>query len=133
MIVDGCLLVLSMLDCEKLKLVLIFSAMRHRAEGLRKKGWRVDYIELTGSFADGLQHYVRQRHPQSVLVQEPSQHNFRQALPALSRQVGVPIEVLPRNQFLVPDSEFRAWGWREQAVTHGKSLPPCAKKSRNLD
>jgi deoxyribodipyrimidine photolyase-related protein len=94
----------------QLKLVLIFSAMRHRAEALRKKGWRVDYIELTGSFADGLQDYVRQHHPQSVLVQEPSQHNFRRALPALSRQLGVPIEVLPTNQFLVPESEFRAWG-----------------------
>ena len=93
----------------QLKLVLIFSAMRHRAEALRKQSWRVDYIELTGSFADGLQHYVRQHSPQSILVQEPSQHNFRQALPALSRQLGVPIEVLPTNQFLVPESEFRAW------------------------
>src|ERR1700761_2268578 len=79
----------------QLKLVLIFSAMRHRAEALRKQGWGVDYIELTGSFADGLKHYGEKRHPQSILVQEPSQHNFRQALPALSRLLGVPIEVLP--------------------------------------
>jgi len=93
----------------QLKLVLIFSAMRHRAEALRKQGWKVDYIELTGSFADGLQQYVSKHRPQAILVQEPSQHNFRQALPALSRQLGVPIEVLPTNQFLVPESEFRAW------------------------
>jgi deoxyribodipyrimidine photolyase-related protein len=93
----------------QLKLVLIFSAMRHRAEALRKQGWTVEYIELTGSFAEGLQDYVRQNRPQSILVQEPSQHNFRQAIPALSRQLGVPIQVFPTNQFLVAESEFRAW------------------------
>jgi len=93
----------------QLKLVLIFSAMRHRAEALRTRGWGVDYIELTGSFAEALQQYVHQHRPQSILVQEPSQYNLRQGLPALSRQLGVPIEVLPTNQFLVPESEFRAW------------------------
>ncbi len=93
----------------QLKLVLIFSAMRHRAEALRQQGWTVDYVELTGSFVEGLQDYVRQRHPQSILVQEPSQHNFRQAIPALSRQLGIPIEVFPTNQFVVTECEFRAW------------------------
>jgi deoxyribodipyrimidine photolyase-related protein len=93
----------------QLKLVLIFSAMRHRAEALRAQGWAVDYIELTESFAEGLQDYVHKHRPQSILVQEPSQYNFRQALPALSRKLGVPIEVLPTNQFLVSQPDFSAW------------------------
>jgi deoxyribodipyrimidine photolyase-related protein len=93
----------------QLKLVLIFSAIRHRAQALRDQGWQVDYLELTESFAEGLRDYVQQRRPHSILVQEPSQYNFRKALPALSRQLGVPIEVLPTNQFIVPESEFRSW------------------------
>ncbi len=93
----------------QLKLVLIFSAMRHRAEALRAGGWQVDYVELTGSFAEGLQEYVRKHRPESLLVEEPSQYNFRQALPALSRRLGVPIEVVPTNMFLVPEAEFQEW------------------------
>jgi deoxyribodipyrimidine photolyase-related protein len=90
-------------------MVLILSAMRQRGEALRKQGWTVDYIELTGGFAEGLRDYVHQHRPSSILIQEPSQYNFRQALPALSRRLGIPIEVLPTNQFLVSESEFRAW------------------------
>jgi len=93
----------------QLKLVLVFSAMRHRAEALRKEGWTVDYLEGTSSFAEALQDYVRQHRPHSFLVQEPGQYNFRQAMPALSRQLGVPFEILPTNQFLVAESEFREW------------------------
>jgi len=93
----------------QLKLVLIFSAMRHRAATLRKQGWQVDYIELTESFAEGLQKYVQDYRPHSLLVQEPSQYNFRQALPALSRRIGVRIDVLPTNQFLVSESDFQSW------------------------
>jgi deoxyribodipyrimidine photolyase-related protein len=90
--------------------------MRHRAEALRKQGWTVDYLELTESFAKGLQAYVRQYRPHSILVQEPSQYNFRRSLPALSRQLGVPIEVLPTNQFLVAESEFRTWAGKSQRL-----------------
>ncbi|PTX94791.1 cryptochrome/photolyase family protein [Verrucomicrobia bacterium LW23] len=91
------------------KLVLIFSAMRHRAEALRAEGWKVDYVELTGRFSDALVDYIRQYRPDSVLVQEPSQFAFRQALPRLSRKLGVPVEILPTNQFLVAEKDFKAW------------------------
>ena len=93
----------------QLKLVLIFSAMRHRAEALRNAGWQVDYIELTGNFTEGLEAHVAQWSPDSILLQEPSQYAFRQIIPKLARKLGVAIEMLPTNQFLVPEAEFSAW------------------------
>jgi deoxyribodipyrimidine photolyase-related protein len=93
----------------QLKLVLIFSAMRHRAEALRKAGWQVDYIELTGNFTEGLETHVALHHPETILMQEPSQYEFRQVIPRLARKIGLKIEVLPTNQFLVPQADFQAW------------------------
>jgi deoxyribodipyrimidine photolyase-related protein len=93
----------------QLKLVLIFSAMRHRAKALRKDGWQVDYIELTGDFTEGLKTHIETHAPDSILMQEPSQYAFRQAIPKLARKLGVTIDVLPTNQFLVPEAEFSAW------------------------
>jgi deoxyribodipyrimidine photolyase-related protein len=93
----------------QLKLVLTFSAMRHRAEALRKEGWHVDYIELTGNFTEGLEAHVAQHKPESIVMQEPSQYEFRQVIPKLARKIGVPIEALPTNQFLVPEADFKAW------------------------
>ncbi len=116
----------------QLKLVLIFSAMRHRAEALRQQGWTVDYIELTGSFTEGLRDYVRQHRPQSILVQEPSQYHFRQSLPALSRQIGVPLEVLPTNQFLITESEFRDWAGESKRLLMENHYRRVRRKLRIL-
>ena len=93
----------------QLKLVLIFSAMRHRAVVLREQGWQVDYIPLTESYVDGLKAHLAHHHSTSILVQQPSQYQLRQAVPRLGRQIGVPVELVPTNQFLVPEEDFRAW------------------------
>ena len=93
----------------QIKLVLIFSAMRHRAEALRAEGWTVDYVSLTGSFLGALEDYVAKHRPESILVEDPSQYDFSRGMPALSQKLGVPIEVFPTNQFLVPRQDFAAW------------------------
>jgi deoxyribodipyrimidine photolyase-related protein len=96
-------------DYHQLKLVLIFSAMRHRAEALRQAGWLVDYVELIGNFTEGIEAHVALHHPDTILMQEPSQYEFRQAIPRLARKIGVKIEILPTNQFLVTESDFQKW------------------------
>jgi deoxyribodipyrimidine photolyase-related protein len=99
----------SQVSYHQLKLVLIFSAMRHRAEALREDGWQVDYVELKENFSVALHDHIRQHKPSIILMQEPSQYAFRQRLPGISRQLGVPIEALPTNQFLVPEADFKEW------------------------
>ena len=93
----------------QLKLVLIFAAMRHRAQALREQGWQVDYVELTESYASGLEDHLRRYKPEVIWVQDPSQYDLSQRMPDLAQRLGVPIEVLPENQFLTSRSEFAAW------------------------
>src|SRR5579871_6794076 len=93
----------------QLKLVLIFSAMRHRAAALRQAGWQVDYLEMEESYVSGLEKHLRQHRPASILVQDPSQYDLLHGLPSLSRRLGVKIEVLPENQFLCARDEFAEW------------------------
>ena len=89
----------------QIKLALVFSAMRHRAAALREEGWQVDYVEQCADFVSALEDHVRAHRPEAILVQAPSQYDFMHGLPALSRKLGVPIEVVPENQFLVSREE----------------------------
>jgi deoxyribodipyrimidine photolyase-related protein len=93
----------------QIKLVLILSAMRHRAAALRDAGWKVDYITPAGSFLGELETYVAKYKPEAILVQDFSQYDFSKGIPALSKKIGVPIEVFPTNQFLVPREDFAKW------------------------
>jgi deoxyribodipyrimidine photolyase-related protein len=93
------------------KLVLVYSAMRHFAERLRAQGWQVDYhrLEDTGDFETGLKRHVAAMRPDRLLAAEPNDVTMTAALPRLARRAGVPLEVLPTNQFLLPRAEFQSW------------------------
>ena len=93
----------------QLKLVLVFSSMRHRAQALRSEGWTVDYVQLVKNFSDEIAAQVEKHRPESILMQEPSAYAVRHAIPKLARKLGIPVEVLPTNQFLVPESDFKKW------------------------
>lgn len=93
------------------KLVLVFSAMRHFADELRRAGWRVDYrrLEETATFLDGLRAHVGAFRPERIRVLEPGDWTTTRALPAIGRQAGVELEVVPTNLFVVSRAEFREW------------------------
>jgi len=61
------------------KIALIFSAMRHFATQLEKKGYKVDYIKLDdkenkGSFDGELKRAILRHNPQKILLTEPSEY-----------------------------------------------------------
>lgn len=93
------------------KLVLLFSAMRHRAEELRRAGRRVYYAELEKEqgYFEALETFVRRERPAEIRVMEPNEWETARMLPALSRKLGVPIRTLPNRQFLVGRADFAAW------------------------
>jgi deoxyribodipyrimidine photolyase-related protein len=98
----------------QIKLVLIFAAMRHRAAALRREGWKVDYVSLTGGFLQALEDYVGEHKPEAILVQEMSQYEFSKGLSALEGKLGVRIEIFPTNQFLVPREDFTKWAGKSR-------------------
>ena len=93
------------------KLVLVYSAMRHFAEELRRAGWRVDYhrLEETPAFGDALGAHARRFQPEAVRVMAPSDWTTTAALPRMAGAAGLRLEVVPSNLFLVGRDAFREW------------------------
>lgn len=60
----------------KQKLVLVFSAMRHFAEELEGKGYKVDYRNVD-NYAEGLKDHLATYPSEKFLVHEPTDHRIR--------------------------------------------------------
>ncbi len=86
----------------KKKTVLLFAAMRHFADGLREKGWTVDYHELgtVGTYEEALALHRKRHGRRDLLVMEPND------LPEDHLVRGLGATVLPTCQFVVPRTEF---------------------------
>ena len=101
----------SALRYHQLKLVLVYSAMRHFARDLRARGWEVDYqlIEGSGTFQDGLRRHIEKHRPAKISLAEPNSFAETDAVQKLGRNIGVPIELVATKQFLLPRADFRKW------------------------
>ncbi|MEO8044741.1 MAG: cryptochrome/photolyase family protein [Spartobacteria bacterium] len=95
----------------QIKLVLVYSAMRHFAEDLRTRGFYVDYYPLEDghTFESAARRHVAKHHPEKFVLAEPNSFFETDALTKVGRALGVPVEFLPSTQFLLPRAEFEAW------------------------
>ncbi|NQZ14805.1 MAG: cryptochrome/photolyase family protein [Alphaproteobacteria bacterium] len=96
----------------KKKIAFIFSAMRHFAQELKEKGYKVHYTKLddpdnAGSFSAELERTISIYKPEKVIITEPSEYRVLQDIKSLD--LDVPIEVRPDNRFLSTHSEFSSW------------------------
>ena len=87
------------LDYHPKKLVLLFSAMRHRAEALRKEGYQVDYRQA-GDMVGALRAHCEAHHPDRLLTVEASSYRGQQFQQGLGDEIGIPVQILPNHQFL---------------------------------
>ncbi len=95
----------------QLKLVLVYSAMRHFAEELRAAGWAVDYYRLEQglTFEQAARKHIEAHAPEKFLVAEPNSFVETDALTRLGRKLEVPLEIVPTAQFLLPRADFQKW------------------------
>lgn len=93
------------------KLVLIYSAMRHFAEELRRAGWTVDYTRLEEglTFESAARRHLERHRPERLVLAEPNSFLERDALEKLGRKLKVEVEFVPSTQFLCGREEFIAW------------------------
>ena len=92
------------------KIALIFSAMRHFAEALRQRGFRVHYVSLedpgnSGSLPGELQRWSERLAAREVHVTECGEWRLEQAL----KSSGLPIHWHADTRFLCRRDEFAAW------------------------
>lgn len=95
----------------QIKLVLVYSAMRHFAADLRAEGWEVDYMRLEEglTFETGVQRHLAEYHPDKLWLAEPNSFLETDVITRLGRKLRVPVEFLPTAQFLVSRADFHQW------------------------
>ena len=98
----------------KIKIAMVFSAMRHFAAELAATGWTVDYITLddpdnSGSFAEELVRAAKRHQPRAVRLVEPSEWRVQQDVAHWAAALSLPVEVLADDRFLCTHNEFATW------------------------
>jgi deoxyribodipyrimidine photolyase-related protein len=81
----------------KKKLVLIFSAMRHFANELKKKGFDITYVEFDKSeenFTKELERQCKKFNPKSIKITHPSEYRVLDEVKKLVKVLGITVTVL---------------------------------------
>jgi deoxyribodipyrimidine photolyase-related protein len=101
----------SILKYHQLKLVLVYSSMRHFAAELRAAGWDVDYYPLEEglTFEEAARRHVEKHRPTRLVLAEPNSYLEQDALDRLGRRFHLPVEFILTTQFLLSRADFRAW------------------------
>jgi deoxyribodipyrimidine photolyase-related protein len=92
----------------KQKLVLVFSAMRHFAEGLQADGFRVDYRQAS-DFGTGVAEHLLETGADRLTVMAPTDHGYLERLRAATVGGGAELVVVPNELWLTSEEEFDAW------------------------
>ncbi|MDO8385233.1 MAG: cryptochrome/photolyase family protein [Polaromonas sp.] len=105
----------------KARTVLFLSAMRHFAQVLRQRGWRLCYRaldqEADATLADGLLAAVAQHQPQRVIAVEPGDLRVRQSLDTALKTGGHPaMEWREDRHFLCSPARFRHWAGQSASL-----------------
>ncbi|MFJ4113288.1 cryptochrome/photolyase family protein [Pseudomonas sp. NPDC089758] len=92
------------------KIVLIFSAMRHFAQALRDRGWRVEYVELnapgnSGSIVGELRRWQQALGATHIHLTECGEWRLEQAL----NDAGLPLVWHRDTRFLCSREAFARW------------------------
>jgi deoxyribodipyrimidine photolyase-related protein len=95
----------------KRKLVLLFSAMRHFAAELRKRGLEVDYYALEPeahrrSFRDALRTHLERHRPSGLVMMELLDRTHARDAEALAAAAGIPLRVTPTTMMLTDPRVF---------------------------
>jgi deoxyribodipyrimidine photolyase-related protein len=109
----------------KKKIIFLFSAMRHFAEGLRQQGFQVAYTTLddphnTHSLFGEVERRIRDFRPQHVVVTEAGEYRLAQAMQGWEKALGLPVEIREDNRFLCSHQTFCDWaqGRRELVMEY---------------
>ena len=102
----------------RIKLAFFISAMRHFSKELEAAGWEVDYHQHGNAkdYQSAIRAHVEKFRPSSIRVLAPNDHALQCAIPALEKKSGVPIEVVPTNQFLLSRKDFAKWAGNAKSL-----------------
>lgn len=88
------------------KLVLVWSAMRHFAEELRRAGWEVTYVQVA-DFKPALLQWIEAHRITELRLMTPTDRPFLRMVQQLD--LPCPVRLIPSNRFIWSDQEFIDW------------------------
>ncbi|HIC7358122.1 TPA: cryptochrome/photolyase family protein [Legionella pneumophila] len=96
------------------KIAFLFSAMRHFAQQLKNKGYRVRYTAFDdphnqGSFAKELLRAIEEEQASAICLTEPGEWRVLKMFHDLKNQLVIPLTIHEDNRFLCKINEFRNW------------------------
>ena len=103
------------------KIALLFSAMRHFAETLSKRGYQVAYYpyeESLPSLLAACERTQEQWRYERLLICEPGEYRLLEQMWSWSDTLGVPIELLEDTRFLASKQDFSDWASGRKPVSY---------------
>lgn len=105
----------------KKKLVLLLSAMRHFADELLSKGYKVEYVRLddeqnTNSIVNEIKRVNAKLNPKSISITWPGEYRLLTLLQNLQNEIDTKLNILEDDRFLASRQEFKSWAKDRKAL-----------------
>ena len=94
------------------KLVLLFSAMHHFADELKKNKFNVTYIEFNKSeknFTKELERQCKKFNPKSIKITHPSEYRVLDEVKKWEKLLDIPVTIMEDTRFFCKIDEFSDW------------------------
>ena len=105
----------------KVRIAYFLSAMRHFAEALRERKYRVEYRHLddmanTGALDKELAAAIKKLKPERLIMVEAGEYRVEAMLQAAAERSGVPLEIRADEHFYCSRAEFAAWASKHKQL-----------------
>lgn len=94
------------------KLAFLFSSMRHFAEELKEKGFKILYTEIASqeqSLTSGVLKALKEFPAERIVVTEPGEYRVLKEINSWQKKIKIPVEILPDSRFFFSRDEFGSW------------------------
>lgn len=96
------------------KIILIFSAMRHFSNELRKNGIIVHYQNIDEkinkqSFEKNLKYFLSKHSCEKIYITEPGEYRVLKMIKKWQTELKINVTILPDNRFYCSTSDFKSW------------------------
>ncbi len=98
----------------KVRTAFFLTSMRHFAEELRSRKFRLEYRKLdaaenSGSLSAELTKAIQRFKPKRIVMMEPGEYRVQQDMQAVAQKTGIELEIRPDLSFFCSREEFAEW------------------------
>lgn len=105
----------------KARVVMFLAAMRHFAQAMKARGWRLHYHSIgslpqSDDFESALVRDLNELKPEKIAVQEPGDYRVLQLIESASNKTGIPLGIGPDEHFFNSTESFRDYARNRSSV-----------------